>query len=292
MKFKNDKKSLIIKFCRNIFLICDFLLEDNYLNLVLFCLVYFIESLQIYFFFINNFFISEWNSPTIWLKFRTVLKYVWFVRIFSDNDDYNGFIYFFYICFVLIIVIYLNTIFLFYNLKKSKELLSVSKYFMIIIANIFPQILYPPILHTFMYPILCNKVTDSTGASYYRNYFFHNVKCFNGVYIMHCIFGIVGGIITIIYATIIQKFFFETDRKTNNLKARFINSKYEFLFHIVKTLWIIAYGLVEYWEKTKGKYWFFCCINCVFASFNLIILYYEKPYYNIAINNIINFKNK
>ena len=74
MKFKNDKKSLIIKFCRNIFLICDFLLEDNYLNLVLFCLVYFIESLQIYFFFINNFFISEWNSPTIWIKFRTVLN--------------------------------------------------------------------------------------------------------------------------------------------------------------------------------------------------------------------------
>ena len=287
MKFKNDKKSLIIKFCRNIFLICDFLLEDNYLNLVLFCLVYFIESLQIYFFFINNFFISEWNSPTIWLKFRTVLKYVWLVRIFSDNDNYNGFIYFFYICFVLILVIYLNTIFLFYNLKKSKELFSFSKYFMIIIANIFPQILYAPILHTFMYPILCNKFTDSTGASYYRNYFFKNVKCFNSVYIMHCIFGLFGGIITIIYATVIQKFYFETDRKTNNLKARFINSKYEFLFHIIKTLWIIVYGLVEYWQDITGKYWFFCCSNFLFASLNLAILYYEKPFYNIAINKIL-----
>ena len=59
MKFKNDKKSLKIKFSQNIFLICDFLLEDNYINMVLFCLISCIESLQIYFFFINNFFIYK-----------------------------------------------------------------------------------------------------------------------------------------------------------------------------------------------------------------------------------------
>ena len=262
-------------FLYSIFLISDYLLEMSNNSIVVFFIVSFIEFIQINYFFLNPLFINYWNNETLFDGYISFIKYFWIDQIFSTTNRFNKFLVVFYFWIVLIFIIYIVSLFSIIFLKNNLPINVVMRYFLIFIINIFIPVLYTPMLSAFLTIFMCpNK----------NNYFFPNTQCFKNTQIVHCVFSVIGISLILLYGYINSLIYFETNPKSNNIKARF-NTKYENFFFITKTMWICLFHLTSFYENERE--WLMAVINIAIAIINFFLLIKDKPFYNTKVNKIL-----
>ena len=127
----------------------------------------------------------------------------------------------FYLFMVLNTLIALNFLYILVCLRKNFNIWAVSKMFLRFMSNIYNSVLMIPMLSiilnyiaTFTMIFNCTNTNNSLVNSH-----FSTINCFQGKYIVHFMFSIIGIVFSCGYGLLITLIFVDTS-KSKNIKAR------------------------------------------------------------------------
>jgi len=219
----------------NIFGILFVLLKEQETSIYTSFILAAIQFLQLMIFPFHDTIKDTWDSDDVTKVLHSIFNYFNIVS-YLDDTNWDLYIIFFYIGIVLVAIMVIDALYVSYAFSRKRYSFTWPIIILRYMGTLFMTVLYLPFLDYFMSVPACveDKNTGLSVHSYYSE-----VRCWNGVHILHAIFAIFGSILFVTVTAVLSLTYFEYKGVSNDPTAR-INSRPNFLILVYKTIMIIC----------------------------------------------------
>jgi len=218
----------------NIFGILFVLLKEQETSIYTSFILAAIQFLQLLIFPFHATINKTWDSEDVTDVLHSIFNYFNIVP-YLDDTNWDLYIIFFYIGIVVVGIMIIDALYVSYAFSRKRYSFTWPIIILRYIGTLFMTVLYLPFLDYFISVPAC--VTDKSGLSVHS--FYSEVRCWNGVHILHAIFAILGSILFVATTAVLSLTYFEYKGVSNDPNAR-INSRPNFLILVYKTIMVIC----------------------------------------------------
>lgn len=253
-----------------VFALMNYISESSsYSSKFIFATLITIESLQILYFSFYGLFAQYWDSELSWLQRIVTDCHYFFPGLKSDMLIFKTLlsVYIFLLTTIGIFLVSAMLI-LVRNKKIPNFVVFILKQFLMLIP-----ITFIPFLTLFLQIMKCQdgifQMNSSIDYCWSPEHFGLFCVCF--IYVI-CLLG---------FSLVMTSLNSSATSTNQNYQSQLISSNYDMIFLVKKIVLVFAYEFSQYFQNYSN--WILALLNLIFSFSNFLILLFNKPYFNAAI---------